>query len=84
MKEESALAKRMRLAKEKKAKSKPKGNIDKMVKALGGEGERVIKTSIHYPEGLYKKLKMKVARDGGTIRDYVLELIEKDLINEDL
>jgi len=44
--------------------------------------EKIVKTSIHYPESLYRKIKMKVAREGGTIRDYLLKLVEKDLKGE--
>ncbi|MEM9990309.1 MAG: hypothetical protein AAF738_01030 [Bacteroidota bacterium] len=54
-------------------------DIEQMVKALGGEEEKIIKTSIHYPESLYRKLKVKVAEEGITIRDYVLGLIQDDL-----
>ncbi|MDR1208859.1 MAG: hypothetical protein LBK41_00870 [Clostridiales bacterium] len=34
---------------------------------------------IKVSEELYKKIKVKIANDGKTLKDYVLELIQKDL-----
>lgn len=33
-------------------------------------------------EELYKKIKVKIALDGKTLKDYILELIQKDLANQ--
>ncbi len=78
---ELGLKGRLKIGKKKPIASDKK--IDQMVKTLGGEEEKIIKTSIHYPEGLYRKMKIKVAQDGTTIRDYLLGLIEADLIKDD-
>ena len=79
-KEKIGLGNRLKIGKKKPITSERK--IEDMVKALGGEEEKIIKTSIHYPDSLYRKMKVKVAQEGGTIRDYVLRLIEKDLMND--
>ena len=79
-KEQIGLKGRLKIGKKKPITSDKK--IEKMVKTLGGEQEKIIKTSIHYPEGLYRKMKVKVAQEGTTIRDYVLQLIEADLLED--
>jgi len=42
------------------------------------EGETV-KTSIHYPKELYTELKVLCAREGLTLKEYIMNLIKKDI-----
>ena len=44
------------------------------------EDDEVFKTSIHYPLSLYKQIKVKCAMEGVTLREYIIGLIEKDLL----
>jgi hypothetical protein len=53
--------------------------VAKLVDQLHDD-EEVFKTSIHYPLALYKQMKVKCALEGITLREYVIGLIENDLL----
>ena len=66
-------------------KTKTAKNIDKIAKKIEKkvateEKETTKRLSIDIPEKLYKAMKMKVLVDGLTVRKYVLDLIENDLV----
>jgi len=41
--------------------------------------DETVKTSIHYPKSLYRDLKVLCAQEGMTLKDYIMDLIKKDL-----
>ena len=46
------------------------------------EAEPVKKTSFDFPVSLYRSIKIRVAEQGVSMRDYVIALIEADLKNK--
>lgn len=45
----------------------------------GGENMAEKTITIRVAEELHKEIKVKIAQDGISLKDYILELIEKDL-----
>ena len=43
------------------------------------DNEKVIKTSIDFPETLYKRMKINLVNSGESMKGYLVRLIEKDL-----
>lgn len=74
-KEKLGLSGRLKVGKKKVVDVK---KMDKLVENLN-DTNKVVKTSIHYPADLYRRVRMKVADEGITIREYVINLIKDDL-----
>lgn len=47
--------------------------------AKAEQEEETVKTSMDFPKSLYKAMKIKLLEDSKTMRDYIIELIEKDI-----
>ena len=43
------------------------------------ENEKVVKTSIDFPETLYKRMKVNLAMSSESMKSYLVRLVEKDL-----
>ncbi|MDQ1088778.1 MULTISPECIES: hypothetical protein [unclassified Siphonobacter] len=52
---------------------------EKDVKNIHSTKIELTRISVDMPKALFKKMKIKVAEDEMTVRDYVLKLIEEDL-----
>lgn len=59
-------------------KAKPVAKVVKKEKEK--EEIEVVKTSIHYPKEFYRELKVLCAQEGITLKDYIMDLIKKDLV----
>ncbi|TDB58536.1 hypothetical protein [Arundinibacter roseus] len=54
---------------------------EKAVKELHSTGKKEItRLSVDIDKELFKKMKVKLAQEGMTVRDYVLSLIEADIL----
>lgn len=52
---------------------------EKAVKDLHAEKSKLTRVSIDMPKEMFKSMKVKVAQEDKTVRDYVLALISNDL-----
>lgn len=65
-----------------KSNRKPKAKkVNAMVSELH-DNDEVVKTSFHFPKRWYKTLKVWCAGNDITVREYVIELIEADMIEK--
>lgn len=56
----------------------PATTVSKTVSATT-DAERIVRLSVDTPENVYLALKSRVLRDRSNIKEYVLELIKRDL-----
>lgn len=46
------------------------------------EDDEIIKTSIDFPAGMFKDMKIRLIENRKSMRDYILSLVQKDLYNK--
>ncbi|MBA7492828.1 hypothetical protein ES702_03381 [subsurface metagenome] len=61
----------------------PEEKIEQIAKDIEeGSKENNVRVTIDIPEGEYLKMKIKIAGERRTVRDYFLDLMNKDLLGE--
>lgn len=60
-------------------KAKPKAVQKKLKRVVQADDEEVIKTSLDMPVSLYEDMKISLIRQKRSMREYLIDLIQKDL-----
>ncbi len=66
-------------AKKTKAPVKPKTKATKKSVEKSDKKLKLVRLTIDTPEGMHKKLKIRAIEKGISMRDYILQLLEKEL-----